>query len=90
MSVARTLEDLLAEANLLPPPARRELRDRIDQSLGRAAGQPPEGRLAESSDDKGPYASLLALAGTAQSEFPDVARNKNKHLADIYARKRAG
>jgi hypothetical protein len=39
---------------------------------------------------EGPYASLLEVASTAHSHFPDVARNKNKHLVDIYASKRTG
>ena len=75
----RTVDELLEQAKRLSPQARKELRDRLDESLGE---EPAEGM------DEGPYASLLKSAGAAHSLFPDVARNKNKHLADIHAGKR--
>ena len=76
----RTVDELLEQAKRLPSQARRELRDRLDESL--------EEEPAEKADE-GPYASLLKSAGGAHSLSPDVARNKNKHLADIYAGKRS-
>ncbi len=78
----RTVDDLLEQAKLLPPQARKELRDKLDESLG-AEEQPAAGNAEE-----GPYASLLRMAGSAHSLFPDVARHKNSHLADVYAAKR--
>jgi hypothetical protein len=78
----RTVDDLLEQAKRLPPQARKELRDRLDESLvaeEHAVAEPVE---------EGPYASLLKKAGSAHSLFPDVARNKNSHLADVYAAKR--
>jgi hypothetical protein len=78
----RTVSELLEQAKRLPPHARRELRDKLDESLEE------EDRPAEEMPLEGPYASLLRSAGTAHSLFPDVSRNKNKHLAEIYAGKR--
>jgi hypothetical protein len=77
-----TVDELLEQAKQLPPRARRELLDKLDQWL--SLQKPPE-ELEE-----GPYASLLELAGTAHSKSSDVARNKNENLADIYASKRTG
>ena len=78
----RTVDKLLEQARRLPPQARRELRDKLDELLA-GAGRPSEEQAAD-----GPYASLLSSAGTAHALFPAVARNKNKHLAEIYAGKR--
>lgn len=78
----RTVDDLMEQAKQLPPQARRELRDRLDQSLEEAERSVAEGAY------EGPYASLLRSAGSAHSLGPDVTRNKNKHLAEIYAPKR--
>jgi hypothetical protein len=78
----RTVDDLLEQAKRLPPQARKELRDRLDESLG--AEEPPAAETVAA----GPYASLLKMAGSAHSLFPDVARHKNSHLADVYAAKR--
>ena len=77
----RTVDELLEQAKHLSPRARKELRDRLDESLGE---EPAE------SADEGPYASLLKSAGAVRSLSPDVARNKHEHLADIYAGKRSG
>ena len=77
----RTVDDLLEQAKLLPPQSRKELRDKLDESLG------AEERPAAGTADEGPYASLLQLAGTAHSKYPDVSVHKNKHLAEIYAGK---
>lgn len=77
-----TVHDLIEQARRLPPQARRELRDMLDESLA------DDERAGEQQAGEGPYASLLKLAGTAHSRFPDVSANKNKHLAQIYAGKR--
>jgi hypothetical protein len=77
----RTVDDLLEKARRLPPKARRELRDKLDESLSsRGVDSEPE--------EEGPYAALLDLAGTAHAKDNDVARNKNMHLAHIYASRR--
>jgi hypothetical protein len=78
----RTVEELLEQAKRLPPQARRELKDRLEESLEE------EERPAAEKADEGPYASLLRMAGTAHSKSPDVSVNKNKHLAEIYAGER--
>jgi hypothetical protein len=75
------LDELFEQARRLPHEARRELRDRLDQSL-------EEERVTGDSPPKGPYASLLKAAGTAHSLASDVARNKKKHLAEVYMPKR--
>jgi hypothetical protein len=75
----RSVDELLEQARRLPAEARRELRDRLDEFLE----EDPAVRV-----DEGPYSSLLKSAGSAQSLFSDVSRQKNKHLADIYAGKR--
>jgi hypothetical protein len=53
-----------------------------------------DGRSAETPDNQapadGPYGSLLGSAGSAESLADDVATNKDKHLAEIYAPKRHG
>lgn len=36
----------------------------------------------------GPYDELLSLAGTMKSTSPGVSRNKNRHLAEIYSRRK--
>jgi len=36
----------------------------------------------------GPYAALLALAGTMHARYSDVARHKQRHLAEIHAGRR--
>lgn len=77
----RTVDDLLEQAKRLPPQARKELRDKLDESL--QDGERPAAGAA----DEGPYASLLAIAGTAHSKYPDVSVHKNKHLAEIHAGK---
>jgi hypothetical protein len=77
----RTVDDFLEEAKRLPPLARRELRDRLAESLEEEERPDAEG------PEEGPYASLLRSAGSAHALAPDVARNKNKHLAEIYAPK---
>ena len=61
-----------------------EERKQLARKLQRSVREPGSGRRA----DGGLYASLLELAGTAESDFRDVSRKKNKHLGAIYARRR--
>jgi hypothetical protein len=81
VAAMQTVDDLLEQAKRLPPQARKELRDKLDASLE------SEQRRAAGAADEGPYASLLAIAGTAHSKYPDVSVNKNEHLAEIHAGK---
>lgn len=77
----RPVDDLLRQAKSLPPQARRELRDRLTQTL-------EDEKLPAEQTIEGPYASLLKSAGSAHAISTQVARNKNKHLAEVYAPKR--
>ena len=49
---------------------------------GRRASGGPEG---SEGPPGGPYAALLALAGTMHAAYSDVARHKQRHLAQIFA-----
>ena len=62
--------------------SQKESRDRLAESL--------EGEEHSAAEEalEGPYASLLRSAGSAYALDSDVARNKNKHLAEIYAPRR--
>ena len=62
--------------------SRQEPRDRLGEALE------GEDRSAAEEVVEGPYASLLKSAGSAHSLDSDVARNKHKHLAEIYAPRR--
>lgn len=73
------VEALLKQVKHLSPKERRELARKLRGS-GRQRG-------VRRTPDAAPYASLLELAGTADSEFSDVSRQKNEHLGDIYARR---
>lgn len=74
-----TIDELLEQAKRLTPRQRRELRDRLAESL-------KEGECPATGE--GPYASLLRSAGSGHAVAPDIARRKSKHLAEIYATKR--
>jgi hypothetical protein len=76
----RPVDDLHRQAKSLPPQAPRELRDRLTETL--EDEKPPAEQTIE-----GPYASLKS-AGSAHAISAQVARNKNKHLAEVYAPKR--
>ena len=73
----RMVDELLAKAKQLSPRDLRRLREELVE-LEAASGKA-----------QGPYASLLALAGTGHTDFPDVPTRKGKHLAAAYAPKRA-
>ena len=77
-----TVHEIVQEAKLLPAPERRRLIHEIEDSLEKPEEKPPA--VAPS----GPrYARTLALAGTLHSGYRDVASDKYKHLAEIYADK---
>jgi hypothetical protein len=77
-----TVDELVEEAKFLPAPERRRLIHEIEDSLEKAEEKPTT--VAPT----GPrYARTLALAGTLHSGYRDVASDKYKHLAEIYADK---
>ena len=75
------VEELLEQAKKLSIVEREELATRLRRSVGRRSR-----RTAV----EGPYAALLELAGTAQSDARDISRHKKKHLGAIYSRRRRG
>jgi len=81
--IMATIDDLLEQAKQLTPEQQRELKDRLAESLEE------EGRPAAETLEEEPYASLLRSAGTAHAIAPAIARQKNKHLAEICAPPRA-
>jgi hypothetical protein len=60
----------------------------VVRELARKLQEAVRPRRARRTPDAGPYASLLELAGTADSEFRDVSSRKNEHLSDIAGRAR--
>jgi hypothetical protein len=68
----RSVDEILERAKRLPIKERRELVERLEDLDQTESEQPGEG----------PYDALLALAGTAHSDIPDLAENKCKHVAD--------
>lgn len=73
------VEELFEQAKRLSTDEREELARRLRRTVTRRS----RGAAAD-----GPYAALLELAGTAQSDARDVSRSKKKHLGAIYARRR--
>lgn len=71
----RTVDEILKDAKQLSPQERRRLREEL-------------AKLDVAEEAEGPYASLLALAGTGHTGFLDVSTSKGKHLAQTYAPKR--
>ena len=77
-----TVHEIVEEAKRLPVPERRRLVHEIESSLEKEQRQPA------TVEPPGPrYALTLALAVTLHAEFTDVASDKYKHLAQIYADK---
>ena len=74
------VEALLEQMKRLSTEERKELAKRLQRSV--------KERHTDRSAGAGPYASLLELAGMADSGFRDVAGKKKKHLGAIYARRR--
>ena len=93
-----TVDDILSEVRRFSAEDRRRLVDEIealqaadqpDKDLPiahSASGSAPEPEDAEQPRPAPePYAALVALAGSAHSDYTDVSTNKYKHLAEIYA-----
>jgi hypothetical protein len=70
------LERLIEKACELPAPERLRLMEAIERSV--EGETRVRGRKALS------YEPLLALAGTAASDFEDVSTDKYRHLAETY------
>jgi len=73
----RSVDEILAEVKHLSQRERRRLREEL-AALDASTGE-----------TEGPYASLLALAGTGHTDSPHVPTRKGKHLAAVHAPKRA-
>lgn len=71
------LERLIEEARELPTADRLRLIEEVERSVDAEAHTSP---LASRD-----YEPLLALAGTAVSEFQDVSTDKYRHLGEAYA-----
>jgi hypothetical protein len=73
------LDRLIEEARELPASDRLRLIEEVERSV-------------EDESEKRPatLASLVALAGTAESDFDDVSTDKYRHLAEAYAPKPHG
>ena len=71
------LERLIEEARELPAADRLRLIEEVERSVEDETGASP---LASSG-----YGPLVALAGTAVSDFKDVSTDKYRHLAEAYA-----
>lgn len=78
----RTADQIAEEAKRLPPDERRQLAEELLQSLSDGGSKRSEAERLAALD------ALLALSGTAHSDFGDVSRHKGKHLAQVYAPKR--
>ena len=79
----QTLDQILELVLELPAAARRRLVQRLDE-LERAelsAAPAPEDRQ---------YSALLAMAGTADSEFTDLSTDKYRHIGDAIAEHKRG
>ena len=75
------VQALLEQVKRLSSKERQELATKLRGSL--------KTTRARRSKDVRPYASLLEIAGTADSDFRDVSSNKQKHVGEIYARHRS-
>ena len=73
------VEALLEQVKRLSTEERKELASKLQRVTGRRADR----RMGA-----GPYAPLLELAGTADSDFGDVSSRKKRHLGAIYTRRR--
>ena len=74
----RSVRDLAEQAKQLSVEERRQLIEELVRGLGPA--QPPSEEARRAGLDQ-----WLALAGTGHSDYTDVATDKYKHQAEIYA-----
>ena len=74
----RTVEEIVAEINLLPLQERLRL---IEKVIAREQDE----NTVEKTARLAALDAFLRLAGSAETDYPDVASDKYKHLADIYS-----
>ena len=74
-----TVREIVEEAKLLPVPERRRLIAELQEVLSNDEVTGAEAQRLAALD------AWNAKAGTGQSSFTDVARDKYKHLAEVYA-----
>lgn len=74
----RTVEEIVEEAKLLSPPERLQLIEQLGVLIQDKDVLAKEARFAA-------LETFLALAGTAETDWADVASDKSKHLAEIYS-----
>jgi hypothetical protein len=78
--MATHVQRIIEQAKRLPVRERRRVVSAITASLSKV----PEDTAFRPARRRS-YASLLALAGTAHAEIPDVSEDKYTHLAAAYA-----
>ncbi len=78
----RTIDEIFEQVRQLPATERRQLLDRLEDTLAE------EELLPEKAPAVGSYAPLLALAGTVHSDFTDVSTDKYAHLAAAFGDER--
>lgn len=76
----RTVDEILEHAKRLSLEDRRKLVENLEEDLIEATAE--EARRLAALD------RWLARAGSGHSAFTDVARDKYKHLAEVYAAKK--
>ena len=69
-------DKLFEQAKRLKPEELSRLVSRLEQFLA---------SVELSSDKARSYTRMLALSGTAHSDWSDVSSHKGKHLAEVYA-----
>ena len=88
VGVMSAVDDILKRAKQLPAKEKRRIVRQLQADL---APPKPKRRVASprrrTATNKG-LAMFVAMSGTGHSDYTDVASNKGKHLADVYAPKR--
>jgi hypothetical protein len=74
-----TVNEIVEEAKRLTAPEQRRLVAEIQKGLASEEANGAEAQRLAALD------AWIAKAGTGQSSFTDVARDKYKHLAEVYA-----
>ena len=82
----RAVDDILKKAKLLGVRERKKLLSAL-RAIDRSppAGKRAKRKPATSAKSTAALEAFLKLAGTVHSDFTDVATDKHKHLAEIYA-----
>jgi len=75
-----TADKLFEQAKLLKPEELSKLVVLLEEHVA---------SMQEGSDKSRSFARLLALSGIGHSDWSDVSSHKGKHLAEVYAPRRA-